>query len=110
MLARRLRASILDDGDQDPPGFSTMVERTLPPRGRRPPGRVEIPSTAAGEEERQERISRAIAFAKDFETDSRTFWTDGSALPGGTRAGAMVGFVEEQEEVDSDTQRVESDV
>ena len=72
-MARRLRASVLGSDDQGPPRLESVVERTFPPRGRRLPGQVDIPSTAAGEEERQERISKAIYFARGFETDSRTF-------------------------------------
>lgn len=35
-----------------------------------------------------------------------SFWTDGSALPGGVGAGAVVGFVEGYEERDPDRQRI----
>ena len=106
-LARRLRASVLGDEAQDQAGLDTIVERTFPPRGRVFPGQVDIPPTVAGDEERQERVSRAMSFARNFEADSRTFWTDGSAFPGGVAAGAVVGFMEEQEEEEPDVQRVE---
>ena len=97
-LARRLRASVLDDGVQSPARLDTIVERAYPPRGRRLPGLISIPPTTAGDEDRQERINKAVSFARDFETDGRTFWTDGSAFPGGVAAGAVVTYLEEQEE------------
>ena len=106
-LARRLRGSILDDSCQDPPEMVAMVERTSPHRGRRFPGLISIPATTSGEEAKKERIDSTIAFAKEFESDTRTFWTDGSALPGGVGAGAVVGFVEGYVETDPSRQRVE---
>ena len=109
-LARRLRASVLDDGTQCPARLDTIVERAFPPRGRSFPGRINAPPTTAGDEERQERISRAISFAKDFETDGNTFWTDGSAFPEGVAARAVVAFLKEQEESEEEEsciQRVE---
>ena len=55
---------------------------------------------------RDRRVNRAISFAREFETDSRTFWTDGSAFLGGVAAGAVVVFMEEQEGDESEVQRV----
>ena len=105
-LARRLRSSLVDCGGQDPPERVAAVERTSPPTGLRFPGQIRIPANDAGEEARRERISRAITFARGFESDTRAFWTDGSALPGGVGAGAVVGFVEGYVESDPSRQRV----
>ena len=43
---------------------------------------------------------------RQFESDTRAFWTDGLALPGGIEAGAVVGFVEGYVELDPEKQRV----
>ena len=106
-LAHRLRASIPGGEAQGPVGLGTIMERTFPPRGRRFPGSVNIPPTVTGDEARQERVNRAVSFARSFETDDRTFWTDGSAFPGGVAAGAVVAFIEKKEEEGSEVQRVE---
>ena len=45
------------------------------------------------------------SFARGFEPDPGSFWTDGSALPGGVGAGAVVGFVEGYEEPDQEGNR-----
>ena len=104
---RSLRSSLLDGDGQDPPDVVATVERTSSPRGLRFPGQINIPATISGEEAKKERISRAITFARGFESSTETFWTDGSALPGGVGAGAVVGFVEGYVETDPSKQRVE---
>lgn len=105
-LAARLRASVRIDGDQDSADRATTIEGATPPRGRRFPGQICIPATTPGEEAKRVRMDRAIAFAKSFESDKRTFWTDGSALPGGVGAGAVVGFIESRDETGLEGQRV----
>ena len=105
-LAARLRTSVQGDNDQGPIGRVTMIERTSPPRGRRFPGQICIPTTTPGEEAKKERMDRAIAHAKGFTADSRTFWTDGSALAGGVGAGAVVGFMESRKGTGSEGQTV----
>ena len=106
-LARRLRASILGGEAQGQAGLGTIVERTFPPEGRRFPGSVHVPPTDPGDEKRQERIDRAVLFAKDFESDDTAYWTDGSAFPGGVAAGAVVTFVRKRELAVSEVQRTE---
>ena len=101
-LARRLRMSVLCDGAQSPARLDTIVERTYPPRGRKFPGLISIPPPVSGDEEKQQRVDKALSFARDFENDERTFWTDGSAFPGGVAAGAVVTFLGEREESDED--------
>ena len=68
----------------------TIVERSFSPRGLRFPGLVDIPQPASGEEERKQHRDRAKDFARRFEEVEHTFWTDGSAFPGGVAAGALV--------------------
>lgn len=80
--------------------------RVSPPRGLRFPGEIRIPEAEPGELAKADRDSRAIEFAREFESGPRTFWTDGSALPGGVGAGAVVGFVEGYEEADQRTNRI----
>ena len=106
-FARRLRSSMLDSDGQDPPEIVATGERTSPPRGLRFPGQITIPVTTSGEEAKKERVSRAITYARSFESNTETFWTDGSALPGGAGAGAVVGFVEGYVETDPCKQKVE---
>ena len=43
--------------------------------------------------QRKEQNQRAIAEAEQWERDPNTLWTDGSALPSGVTAAAVVGFV-----------------
>ena len=95
-LAQRLRASIPGGRAQDPAGLGPIVERTTPPRGRRFPGEIHLPSVDPGEDRKQERIDRAILFAREFETDDTAYWTDGSAFPGGVAAGAVATFVKRE--------------
>ena len=83
------------------------MERTCPPRGRRFPGSVHVPSTDPGEDKKQERVDRAILFAKEFESDDTTYWTDGSAFPGGVAAGAVATFVRGRELLENEIQRAE---
>ena len=70
------------------------------------PGQILLPPTTPGEEARRERNDRAISIAGDHETDTRTFWTDGSALPGGGRAGAVVGYVKGKRESSPEKERI----
>ena len=105
-LAGGLRESLRGTIDPDLPSETTRLEVTSPLMGLRFPGQIRIPEAVSGEQEKIERIRKAIDFAKDFESDPRSFWTDGSALPGGVGAGAVVGFVEGYVETDPDRQRV----
>ena len=90
-LAVRLREAIgTNTGDTDGPD----IERVGPSRGLRFPGNIILPEMATGEKERARHREKAIEVARSFETDTKTVWTDGSALPGGTCAAAVVRFVE----------------
>lgn len=101
-LERRLReASRPEEGGQS----SFEVERESAPRGLRFPGSIVIPGIVTGEEEKKQRNEAAIEAAQPFRTDPRAFWTDGSAVPGGTGAGAIVGFVEGYEDSDKEGNR-----
>ena len=106
-LAQRLRASIPGCGVHDPAGLGSVIERTAPPSGRRFPGDIHLPSVDPGEDKRQERVDRAILFARDFETDDTAYWTDGSAYPGGIAAGAVVTFVKKRELLEEEIHRTE---
>ena len=102
-LARRPLAAVRSSGgDHDVP----VLEQVRAPRGLRFPGSIVMPEMASGEEERTLRGEKAIRTAQFFETDTRAIWTDGSALPGGTCAAAVVGFVEGFEDSDQDSNRV----
>ena len=89
-LGRRLRAAT--GSELARPGEST-VERAGPYTGPRFPGNIELPENAGGEEDRTRRNEEAIKFARRFESNARAIWTDGSALPGGVCASAVVAFV-----------------
>ena len=101
-LARRLRSSLSSDGDLCPDRVDTIVERTLTPRGLRFPGLVDVPLAVTGEDEKERRNDRARAFASTFEETEHTFWTDGSAYPGGVAAGAVVTYLVDQDMSDDD--------
>ena len=80
----------------------TIVEKAFTPRGLRFPGLVDIPPTVTGEDEREQRNDRAGKFASEFEEVEHTFWTDGSAYPGGVAAGAVVTYLVDQDMSDED--------
>ena len=106
-LAQRLRASIPGGETQDQSGLDIIVERTFPPGGRRFPGSVHIPSTEPGDDKKQERIEKAVLFAKNFEASDTAYWTDGSAFPGGIAAGAVATFVKKRELLESEVRKTE---
>lgn len=99
-LAVRLRGSLQDVLGPDQPtqsGEGVGIETTSAPRGLRFPGTIRIPGAETKTQTKEERANTAIEFARGFETDPRSSWTDGSALPGGVGAAAVVGFVEGHE-------------
>ena len=101
-LAHRLRAALVGSEVPCPARVDNMVERTLAPRGLRFPGRIEVPPPVSGEEERIQLNAKARDFASDYEEAEHTFWTDGSAYPGGVAAGAVVTFLVDQDMSDDD--------
>ena len=102
-LGRRLRAAI--GSELARPGEST-VERAGSYTGLRFPGNIVLPESAGGDEGRTRRNEEDIEFARRFESDTRAIWTDGSALPGGVCASAVVAFVEGDDDQDSQRSRV----
>lgn len=83
------------------------MEQVEPLRGLLFPGNIVMPDEASGEYEKRRRNDKAIETAHLFETDPQAFWTDGSALPGGTCASAVVGFVEGEESEDQQREKWE---
>lgn len=96
-LAQRLRLALSGTEGQGRGGVNTIVERTLLPRGLRFPGLIEVPPAISGKEEREQHSDRARRFASEFEGVENTFWTDGSAYPGGVAAGAVVTCLVDQD-------------
>ena len=79
-----------------------MIERICTPRGLRFPGLVDVPQPTSGEDEREQQRDRARDFASGFMETEHTFWTDGSAYPGGVAAGAVVTHLVDQDMSDDD--------
>ena len=101
-LARRLRSTLCDGEGVCPTRVDNMVERVRGPRGLRFPGLVDIPQAASDKEEGERQRERARVFASGFTETEHTFWTDGSAYPGGVAAGAVVTYLVDQDMSDDD--------
>lgn len=72
------------------------MERVGAARGLVSPGVIATPPAASTETQREERDRTAIMEASRWETDPYTLWTDGSALPSGVSAAAVVGHISQQ--------------
>ena len=71
-------------------------------RGLRFPGTIDLPSPqgrdSAGKNEKKTRNERVVAEALRWSEDPQTLWTDGSSLPSGATAAAVVGYLSPGEE------------
>lgn len=112
-LATRLKAAIGigEQGDRRVGGKKRVLfERIGASRALRFPGKVDIPSSGGdSEEEKVARNARAVAFAREFQEDPWTLWTDGSCFGKGGCASAVVwyeGECGERGESDRDVQHV----
>ena len=101
-LARSLRSSLCDREEACPDRVDNMIERVRGPRGLRFPGLVDIPRATSDREEGEQQRDRAKVFASGFMETEHTFWTDGSAYPGGVAAGAVVTYLVDQDMSDDD--------
>ena len=72
------------------------LERISTPGGLFSPGVIAIPSVARTAQQKQERNRAALEEARKWEEDPNTLWTDGSALPSGVCAVAVVGYLDQQ--------------
>ena len=101
-LARRLRSTLCGEEGACPAQVDNMVERIHGSRGLRFPGLVDIPRATSDKEEGEQQRDRARDFASGFMETENTFWTDGSAYPGGVAAGAVVTYLVDQDMSDDD--------
>lgn len=93
-LASRIRDAV---GVGDEFAADQRIEQVGIPEGLRFPGRLFGPEPCSEGEDRIARNARAVEVARQHDLDRHSLWTDGSALPGGVCAAAVVGFVEESD-------------